>query len=73
MVPKTIMHFLVNKFRDGLQNQLVGSLYTQKHMTTLLQETDDVAARRRNCREVKELLSRAMEIVNEVRDFNSFK
>jgi hypothetical protein len=36
----------------------------------LLRETDDVAVRRNNCAEMQALLTRALEIVNEVRDFN---
>jgi dynamin 1-like protein len=36
----------------------------------LMRETEDVASRRKACREMKELLLRAMEIVNEVRDFS---
>jgi dynamin 1-like protein len=39
----------------------------------LMRETDDIAQRRKACREVKELLGRAMEIVNEVRDFNQYQ
>jgi dynamin 1-like protein len=68
LVPKTIMHFLVNTFRDSLQNELVGELYKEDAMGNLMRETDDVAQRRKACREVKDLLGRAMEIVNEVRD-----
>ena len=32
-----------------------------------MRETDDVAARRKACREMKELLMRALEVLNEVR------
>ena len=39
----------------------------------LMREEEDIAQRRRNCREMHGLLRRAMEIVNEVRDFNTFK
>lgn len=42
-------------------------------MADLMRETEDVASRRKACREMKELLQRAMEIVNEVRDFSPFK
>ena len=137
LVPKTIMHFLVNTFKEGLQvsewmsgaarigsgsvqettrggestggwflanltvstrysspltsaplpqqstlttlssphtqNELVKELYKEQIMADLMRETEDVASRRKACREMKELLQRAMEIVNEVRDFSPFK
>jgi len=67
------MYFLVNHVRDSLQNELVSELYREAEMGQLLQEADDIAARRQTCIEMKELLGKAFEIVNEVRDFNSFK
>ena len=36
----------------------------------LMKETDDVASRRKACKEMKELLQRALEILNEVRSYN---
>eukprot|EP00977_Amphora_coffeiformis_P024372 scaffold15653_cov143-Amphora_coffeaeformis.AAC.4 len=69
MVPKTIMYFLVNHVRDSLQNELVSELYREAEVGTLLQEAEDVAARRQTCMEMKDLLGKAMEIVNEVRDY----
>jgi len=73
MVPKTIMYFLVNHVRDAMQNELVAELYRDTEIHTLMKEADDVAQRRKTCVEMKELLTRALEIVNEVRDFNTFK
>ena len=73
LVPKTIMHFLVNSFKQSLQNELVAHLYKEEVMSELMRETDDVASRRKAYKEMKELLRRAVEIVNEVRDFNTFK
>jgi hypothetical protein len=67
------MYFLVNHVRDSLQNELVSELYREAEMGQLLQEADDIASRRQTCIEMKELLGKAFEIVNEVRDFNSFK
>ncbi|GMH57669.1 hypothetical protein TrST_g2335 [Triparma strigata] len=73
MVPKTIMYFLVNHSKDSIQNELVSELYKENEIADLLRETDDVAQRRRTCAEMRGLLGRALEIVNEVRDFNTFK
>jgi dynamin 1-like protein len=73
MVPKTIMYFLVNHVRDAMQNELVAELYRDAEIHSLMKEADDVALRRKTCVEMSELLSRALEIVNEVRDFNTFK
>ena len=73
MVPKTIMYFLVNHVRDAIQNELVSELYRDAEIGTLMQEADDIAQRRQTCVEMRDLLSKALEIVNEVRDFNTFK
>jgi len=72
MVPKTIMFFLVNHVKDALQNELVSELYRESEVTSLMKEAEDVAQRRQNCEEMKDLLGKALEIVNEVRDFNTF-
>ena len=73
MVPKTIMYFLVNHARDSIQNELVSELYRENEISNLLKETDDIAQRRKTCVEMRNLLGRALEIVNEVWDFNTFK
>jgi dynamin 1-like protein len=73
MVPKTIMYFLVNHVRDAMQNELVSELYRDVELPTLMQEADDVAQRRKTCAEIKNLLATALDVVNEVRDFNTHK
>jgi len=73
MVPKTIMYFLVHHARSSMQNELVSKLYIENLIPPLMQEADDVAERRRTCQELKCLLDRALEIVNEVRDFSTVK
>ncbi|KAL7445824.1 hypothetical protein ACHAXH_009633 [Discostella pseudostelligera] len=72
MVPKTIMYFLVNHVKDELQNELVSELYREAEVKFLMKEAEDIATRRRTCLEMRDLLEKALEIVNEVRDFNSF-
>jgi dynamin 1-like protein len=72
MVPKTIMFFLVNHVKDALQNELVSELYREAEIGGLMKEAEDVAQRRNTCTEMRDLLGKALEIVNEVRDYNSF-
>ena len=72
MVPKTIMYFLVNHVKDELQNELVSELYREAEVAFLMKEAEDIAQRRKTCLEMRDLLEKALEIVNEVRDFNSF-
>mmetsp|Transcript_2885 Transcript_2885/g.3989 ORF Transcript_2885/g.3989 Transcript_2885/m.3989 type:complete len:698 (+) Transcript_2885:16-2109(+) len=72
MVPKTIMHFLVSHAKENLQNELVSSLYRDSSMGELMRETSDVARRRSEIQEMRALLQKALEIVNEVRDFSTF-
>jgi dynamin 1-like protein len=64
---------MVGHSKENIQNELVSSLYREDKLTELLAETGDIAARRNNCDEMRTLLQRALEIVNEVRDFNTFK
>jgi hypothetical protein len=71
LVPKTIMFFLVNHVKDAMQNELVSELYREAEIGGLMKEAEDVAQRRQTCTEMQDLLSKALEIVNEVRDFNT--
>ena len=73
LVPKTIMYFLVNHARDSLQNELVSELYRESMIMELMQEAEDIFQRRKTCQETRDLLKKALDIVNEVRDFNTFK
>lgn len=73
LVPKAIMCFMVSHSKENVQNELVSALYREDKLVELLSETGDIAARRSNCYEMRTLLQRALEIVNEVRDFNTFK
>ncbi|KAA0146822.1 hypothetical protein FNF27_07408 [Cafeteria roenbergensis] len=70
MVPKTVMCFLVNHSKEHIQAELVRVLYSEAMFDDLLRETDNVSAKRRACVEMRSLLVRALDIVNEVRDFH---
>ena len=58
--------------QENLQNELVSQLYKDSSMADMMRETPDVARRRSEIQEMRTLLQKALEIVNEVRDFSSF-
>eukprot|EP00939_MAST-03C_sp_MAST-3C-sp1_P002903 g2903.t1 len=70
MVPKAIMCLLVNHVKDNIQSELVRNLYREDDFDELLKENGDVATRRKQAAEMRILLRKAMEIVNEVRDYS---
>lgn len=51
-VPKAIMHFLVNHVQDNLQSELVGKLYKQDAIETLLKESEHMSQRRKDAQEM---------------------
>jgi len=67
-VPKSIMHFLVNQAKDTIQNELVSHLYKEELFDLLLEESNMVAARRSACKNNLEILRKAQNVLNEVRE-----
>jgi len=67
-VPKSIMHFLVNQAKDTIQNELVSHLYKEELFDDLLCESSMVAARRSACKQQLDILRKAQNILNEVRE-----
>ena len=70
-VPKAIMCFLVSRVRKEIQSQLVRDLYRPELLESLLREADDIAEKREACRELLQILGRAMDILNSARDYNA--
>ena len=46
------MHFLVNYVKDNLHCELVSQLYKQEEIEKLLEDSDDIAARKREASEM---------------------
>ncbi|KAH9760229.1 dynamin-1-like protein [Citrus sinensis] len=61
LVPKSIMHFLVNHAKRNLHNTFIQKLYRENHVEELLQEHDEVAANRRQVKEVSLVLQLAVQ------------
>ncbi|XP_022107274.1 dynamin-1-like protein [Acanthaster planci] len=67
-VPKAIMHFLVNHVQDNLQSELVGKLYKQEAIETLLKESEHMSQRRKDAQEMLQALQKASHIISEIRE-----
>nr|WCA47176.1 dynamin-related protein 1 [Phascolosoma esculenta] len=67
-VPKAIMHFLVNHIKEHLQSELVSHLYKEKEFDKLLEESENIAARRREAADMLQALQKASQIISEIRE-----
>lgn len=66
-VPKSIMHFLVNRSKDSMHNELIKRLYQADKFNELLEESHGVAEKRKACRALLTALQQAQKVVNQVR------
>ncbi|XP_023931840.1 dynamin-1-like protein isoform X3 [Lingula anatina] len=67
-VPKSVMHFLVNNVKDNLQSELVSQLYKKEQIDRLLEESEHIAARRKEAQEMLKALNQAGQIISEIRE-----
>ncbi|KAJ7517112.1 hypothetical protein O6H91_21G011000 [Diphasiastrum complanatum] len=59
LVPKAIMHFLVNHSKRELHNVFIGKLYRENLFEEMLQEREEIAAKRKRCKEILRVLQQA--------------
>ncbi|KAI9484415.1 putative dynamin-like GTPase Dnm1 [Zychaea mexicana] len=65
LVPKAIMHLLVNFTRESVQNRLVSELYREDLFSELLLEDSAVAAERTRCKAMLDMYRKAFGIISE--------
>ncbi|KAG0044773.1 Dynamin- GTPase protein [Gryganskiella cystojenkinii] len=65
LVPKAVMHLLVNYSREAVQNRLVAALYKEELFNDLLQEDDNLSAERAKCKAMLDVFKNAFTIINE--------
>ncbi|KAF2070342.1 hypothetical protein CYY_008345 [Polysphondylium violaceum] len=70
-VPKSIMHFLVNQSKEQIQNELVSQLYREELFDELLEESPQISSKRKSCKAMIDVLRKANDIINEIRDFRN--
>ncbi|KAI9502977.1 Dynamin central region-domain-containing protein [Coemansia spiralis] len=65
LVPKAIMHLLVNEICQSMQNRLVEELYKEPLINELLQEDPALVAERDQCAAMLDVYKKAFAIINE--------
>ncbi|KAK4271329.1 hypothetical protein QN277_020039 [Acacia crassicarpa] len=65
-VPKAIMHFLVNNTKRDLHNVFIKKLYRENLFEEMLQEPDEVAMKRKRCRELLRAYQQAFRDLDEL-------
>ncbi|KAL5559625.1 hypothetical protein UlMin_035836 [Ulmus minor] len=66
LVPKAIMHFLVNRTKRELQKTFIQILYREDLFEELLQEESDVLLKRKRSKELLQVLKQAIQMLVEV-------
>lgn len=66
LVPKSVMHLLVNYSRESIQNRLVAALYKEENFDELLQEDDTISTEREKCKTMLNVYKQAFEIIKNV-------
>lgn len=65
-VPKAVMHFLVNHTKRELHSVFIRKLYREHLFEEMLQEREDVAVKRKRCKEVLRVLQQAVYTLDEL-------
>ncbi|CAI0556976.1 unnamed protein product [Linum tenue] len=66
LVPKTVMHFLVQHAKRELHNILIKKLYRENLFEEVLQEPDEIALKRKRTRETLKVLQQAFRTLEEL-------
>ncbi|CAN1803028.1 Dynamin-related protein 3A [Linum perenne] len=66
LVPKTVMHFLVQHTKRELHNILIKKLYRENLFEEMLQEPDEIAMKRKQTRETLKVLQQAFRTLEEL-------
>ncbi|RIA05037.1 hypothetical protein BRARA_K00642 [Brassica rapa] len=66
LVPKAIMHFLVNHTKRELHNVFIKKLYRENLFEEMLQEPDEIAGKRKRTQETLHILQQAYRTLDEL-------
>ncbi|XP_012572460.2 dynamin-related protein 3A-like [Cicer arietinum] len=66
LIPKAIMHFLVNNTKRELHNVFIANLYRDDLFEEMLQEPNEIAVKRKRCRELLRAYQQAFRDLDEL-------
>jgi len=66
LVPKTIMHFLVNRSKAIAQNELISKLYVEGSIEEIMAENPEILEKRKECTEMITALQKSLKVLQEV-------
>ncbi|KAK4340071.1 hypothetical protein RND71_041533 [Anisodus tanguticus] len=66
LIPKAIMHFMVNQTKRELHNVFIKKLYRENLLEEMLQEPDEIAIKRKRTRETLRVLQQAFKTLEEL-------
>ncbi|KAF3679985.1 Dynamin-related protein 3B [Capsicum annuum] len=66
LIPKAIMHFLVNQTKRDLHNVFIKKLYRENLLEEMLQEPDEIATKRKRTCETLRVLQQAFKTLEEL-------
>jgi len=65
-VPKAIMHFLVNNSKREFHSVFIKKLYRENLFEEMLQEREEIATKRKHCKEILKVLQQALWTLDEM-------
>ena len=68
LIPKTIMHFLVNKIENNLLKELINKTYNKQNHEELLAENPQIVQRRKELKTSLDAYSKAIDIISKYKN-----
>lgn len=66
LIPKTVMHLIVNHARENIQNRLVSTLYREDLFAELLMEDPEVMSERTKCKALLDTYKRGAAVLQDI-------
>ncbi len=66
LVPKIIMHFIINSVREFIKNEIIAYIYSSGDQSSLMEESEDEAAKRDETLRIYQSTKDALKIIGDV-------